>query len=682
MLQKINLFRSLALFVLFTLAFAPLPAQENAKPFTIPELVEWQGAEGNLLPSGRVLISTKNAEAKAYVERFVSDYALMKGRNDLSIAKGKCRSGDIEFRLVADVRLGNEGYRLNVGDCVTVEANAPKGLLWATHTLLQLLEQDAVLPRGKATDIPQYGCRGFMIDVARKYVPISYLRDLVKIMSYYKMNTLQVHLNDTGFRQYFGWDWDKTPSAFRLECTTFPGLTAKDGSYTKAEFVELQKLGEQYGVDIIPEIDVPAHSLAFSHYRKSLGSKEYGMDHLDLFNPGTIPFVDSLLHEYLSGPNPVFRGKRVHVGTDEYSNAKKEVVEKFREFTDHMIKTVETYGKQAMVWGALTHANGDTPVKSENVVMNIWYNGYADPTEMKKQGYQLISIPDGWVYIVPAAGYYYDYLNCHHLYNNWTPAVIGNKTFDEQDPAILGGMFAVWNDHAGNGVSVRDIHDRVFPPLQTLSTKCWTAKKTSLPYEAFDVARKSLSEAPGVFELGLQPDADEPLAPYGATPAAGATLSADLAQKAYCGVAYGNAVEFTLNCQPEEKGTVLSSDAVSTFYLSDPREGKLGFARENYLNTFNYRLPASGKVKIRIECTNRETKLFVDGQHKETLGAQTLYVVTPGQKANYIYGDVADPRPEVYREGDKMYYQRTLAFPLMKLGQFKSGLESLEVSPL
>ena len=135
------------------------------------------------------------------------------------------------------------------------------------------------------------------------------------------------------------------------------------------------------------------------------------MDHLDLFKPETYEFVDALFREYLEGRNPVFTGKRVHIGTDEYSNKKQDVVEKFRAFTDHYIRFVEGFGKQACVWGALTHAKGETPVKSENVLMSAWYNGYADPKEMIKQGYDLISIPDGYLYIVPAAGYYYDYLN-------------------------------------------------------------------------------------------------------------------------------------------------------------------------------------------------------------------------------------------------------------------------------
>ena len=167
------------------------------------------------------------------------------------------------------------------------------------------------------------------------------------------------------------------------------------------------------------------------------------MDHLDLFKPETYQFADDLFKEYLKGDDPVFVGKRVHIGTDEYSNAKKEVVEKFRAFTDHYIRLVEGFGKQAVIWGALTHAKGDTPVKSENIIMNAWYNGYADPATMIKDGYQLISIPDAMVYIVPLAGYYQDYLNEVFLYKEWTPAHIGKAVFEEKHPAILGGMCAI-----------------------------------------------------------------------------------------------------------------------------------------------------------------------------------------------------------------------------------------------
>lgn len=401
------------------LSTGTLWADINPKPFVIPELKTWIGAEGQTAISGRIIIKGNNAQTTA--EALVNDYKAMFGRS-LTITTGTAKAGDIVLSIKKDKKLGEEGYSLNIGNAIELTANTTQGLFWATRTLLQIAEQhkDNALPKGKTIDIPEYKLRGFMIDCGRKFIPMSYLRNLTKIMGYYKMNTLQVHLNDNGFRQYFGNDWSKTQAAFRLECDTYPGLTAKDGSYSKKEFIELQKLAEENSVEIIPEIDAPAHSLAFTQYKPEIGSKEYGMDHLDLFTPETYKFMDGLWKEYLGGKDPVFRGPRVHIGTDEYSNAKKDVVEKFREYTNHYINLVESYGKKVVLWGALTHANGTTKVKSKDVLMDIWYNGYADPTEMRKQGYKLVSIPDGMVYIVPAAGYYYDYLNCQYLYEHWT----------------------------------------------------------------------------------------------------------------------------------------------------------------------------------------------------------------------------------------------------------------------
>lgn len=480
-------------------------AAVNPKPFVIPELKQWTGKEGSFIPGtdAKIVCTSSDSELLRIAHMFADDYQQMFGQT-LSVTEGKAKAGDFILSLSTDKKLGKEGYAIKIADRVTLSASTPTGLYWSTRTLLQIAEQtaDHQLPQGIIRDYPDYPIRGFMIDCGRKFIPMPYLQDLVKIMAYYKMNALQVHLNDNGFKQFFGHDWDKTYAAFRLESDTYPGLAARDGFYTKKEFVDFQHQAAAQFVEIIPEIDIPAHSLAFAHYKPEIGSKEYGMDHLDLFKPETYEFADALFKEYLEGENPIFVGKRVHIGTDEYSNAKKDVVEKFREFTDHYIRFVESFGKQAMVWGALTHAKGETPVKSENVIMNAWYNGYADPETMIKEGYRLISIPDGMVYLVPAAGYYYDYLNEPFLYNKWTPAHIGKAVFEEQHPAILGGMFAVWNDHVGNGISVKDVHHRVFPALQTLAVKMWTGVHTSLPYEAYNEKRAAISEAPGVNQMG------------------------------------------------------------------------------------------------------------------------------------------------------------------------------------
>ena len=645
-------------------------AEVNPKPFVVPELKEWKGAEGHTALSGRLIV--KSNKLRGVAQTLASDYEQMTGKA-LSIVSGSPKAGDIVLALKGDKTLGQEGYRINIAANVTLTAPTTQGVMWATRTLLQINEQaeGKGLPKGIITDKPDYRMRGFMIDCGRKYIPISYLRNLAKVMSYYKMNTLQVHLNDCGFRKFFGDDWSKTQSGFRLECDTYPGLTSKDGAYTKKEFIEFQKLAEEYGVDIIPEIDAPAHVLAFTQYKPELASKDYGMDHFDLFNPEVYTFMDNLWKEYLGGKEPVFRGPRVHIGTDEYSNAKKEVVEKFREYTDRYIRYVESFGKQAVVWGALTHAKGDTPVKHENVLMDIWYNGYADPAEMKKQGYQLVSIPDGLVYIVPAAGYYYDYLNTEYLYNSWTPATIGNQKFEENDPAIEGGMFAVWNDHCGNGITVKDIHHRVFPAMQTLAVKCWTGKETKLPYADFRQQSALLSEAPGVNELGRLGRPGDVVLKL-ATVQPGAVLDAEE-------IGYNYAVSFDLTGAQEEKGTVLFRSNHATVYLSDPREGKLGFEREGYLNTYNYRPEQGKKVRLTIEGDNKATRLYVDGQLRETLDAKRLYVMREQDRAHYQTDADRGFEPIVYQPKDQIYYQRTLVFPLRHAGHFKSRVENLEV---
>ncbi len=624
----------------------------HPKPFVIPELKEWKGNTGFFVPAQlRIVYPVKDAELKRIAGLFADDYEKMFGKRP-EVVSGKAKAGDIVFGIRKDKELGKEGYDIRISDRVVVTAPQPIGVYWATRTLLQMADQteNQTLPRGEIRDFPDYALRGFMLDCGRKFIPLAFLQDYVRMMSYYKMNTFQIHLNDNGFKQYFEDDWMKTYAAFRLESDTYPGLTARDGFYTKQEFIELQKQAEECFVEIIPEIDVPAHSLAFTQYKPEIGSKEYGMDHLDLFNPETYRFLDGLFKEYLEGEEPVFRGKRVHIGTDEYSNKKKDVVEKFRYFTDYYIRYVESFGKQACVWGALTHAQGETPVKAENVVMNAWYNGYADPVEMAKQGYRLVSIPDGLVYIVPAAGYYYDYLNTKHLYENWTPVQIGKAVFKEKDPAVLGGMFAVWNDHAGNGISTKDIHDRVFPALQTLAVKMWTGKEAVVSYDEFNQKRVGVIEAPGVNQAGklaAQPGLvyeKSVLKPGEHTP--------------YTEIGYNYRVSFDVEGEDELPGTELFRSENAVFYLSDPVRGMLGFARDGYLNTFRFNIRNGEKVKITVAGNARETSLYVNDRLVETLNKQTLY----------------------FNEGKaKMSYVRTLVFPLEKAGYFKSKITNLKI---
>lgn len=640
---------------LLTISTASTVNAKNEKPFVIPEIRHWQGGEGAIDISANTKVFYTDGTLEDAASALAEDYGLMFGQKmkckALADAK-KAPAGAIILNLITDSELGEEGYSIEIGESVVLNAQTATGVYWGTRTILQILEasKGKSLPIGYIRDWPDFAMRGFMLDCGRKYIPLNYLNEYAKVMAYYKMNTFQIHLNDRAAKRYED-TWDKTYTAFRLESEFFPELTAKDGSYGKEEFRQFQKDAAKICVNVIPEIDVPSHSLAFSRYRKELGSEKYGLDHLDLDYPHLYSFVDSLFTEYLQGEDPVFVGKQVHIGTDEYSNKDKETVEKFRAFTDHYIRFVEKFGKQACVWGALTHAKGETPVKSENVIMYCWYNPYAQPADMKKLGYKIVSVPSHYGYLVPAAGYYRDYLDHARIYNSWTPATINQYTFEDKlDPSLLGGMFCVWNDIAGNGISVDDIHHRSYPALQYISAVTWSPSYKTLPNEEFDNKRMNLHEAPGVNELGRF---------SGKPNSVVYTIPEVKAGKSYphTKAGFDHTISFHMECKKEDRGTLLFSNNVTEFYLSSPIDGRMAFVRDGYLNSFDYFVEEGKSVDIRIECSNTTTRLYVDGKLQDELKREKRWLT---EKKQYDYVS-------------------TLYFPLQQAGDFKSRITNFKV---
>ncbi len=666
----------------------PLMAQQNninEKPFVIPALQSWQGAYGNfeLRTGAKIIVPSTDKQLQATAKIFAADIQTFTNKKiKPAVSTVKPQPGDIQLQLTNnDDAIGKEGYYITIDKSIIIKANTTQGIMWATRTLLQILEQDAAhkyLPKGEIKDVPQYAVRSFVLDAGRKFFPLQFLRDYVKLMSYYKMNDFHIHLNDNGFKEFFGNNWDSTYSAFRLESSTYPELTAKDGSYTKKEFRALQQEAKLYGVNIIPEIDVPAHSLAFAKLFPEIGSKPYGKDHLDLDNPKTYEVIDNVFKEYLQGPDPVFIGDEVHIGTDEY--AKKES-EKFRKFTDHYIKFVEGFGKKVRLWGALTHAAGTTPVKSEGITMNAWYNGYADPKEMIALGYDLISTPDGWLYIVPAAGYYYDYLNLKKIYREWTPNMIGNQTFEPNHPKIKGGAFAVWNDHPGNGITAKDVHHRAFPAMQVLAHKMWAGVDTTLDYTIFNKQANKIGEGPGLNVMGRYHTKDSLLFDYNFENIAtqnkfktfgkskvniNKTLNLQggnsFVQTPYKGIGYNYTVSFTIKADKNPADAIIFSSDDAVVKLKQQQTGKLGFSREGYHYNFNYTVPENEWVTITITGNNKGTSLYVNGKLTDKL--EGAFKTFPGtEKKNAIV--------------------QTLFFPLQYIGaksqSFKGSIKNIKV---
>ncbi|WP_457269449.1 family 20 glycosylhydrolase [Pedobacter sp. UYEF25] len=652
----------------------------NAQPFVIPSLREWHGAEGSyrLLPTSRIVISKLHSSTLNKVAGVLQKDLKAQTGFVIKIVTANPKKGDLFLTLnEKDSSIGKEGYYFNSSSYITISALKYEGLFWGTRTLLQLLEQNISIPKGVARDYPEFKVRGFVLDVGRKFFSLRFLQDYVKFMSYYKMNDFQVHLNDNGFKKFFNDHWNETYSAFRLENTTYPGLTANDGSYSKKDFIALQQLAKTYAVHIIPEIDAPAHALAFTKTIPEIGSEAYGMDHLDLHNPLSITVMENVFKEYLSGKNPVFIGDEVHIGTDEYAKKDAEI---FRAFTDHMIKYIEGFGKKVRLWGALTHAAGITPVKVKNVTMNTWYNGYANPTEMKKLGYNQISTPDGWLYIVPAAGYYYDYLDVKNIYNKWTPSMIGDIQFQPGDTTILGGSFAVWNDIVGNGISEKDVHDRVFPAMQVLSEKMWVGNHTGLGFEEFQGKAANIGEGPASNirgKIGTKDSgqiakfafdkADKRLKYTNTKFTKGINGNAIVfsGNKSYVTlpikeIGYNYTISFWIRPQanPNSDITIFKSENAS-FKLKQNQSGKLGFSREGYDYDFNYTVPENIWTNIVVTGTNKGTSLYVNGKLQKKL------------YDNWIQ----------YNDSNKTKVRKmeTLFFPLNKIGFFNGTIDELKI---
>ncbi|OPC54369.1 hypothetical protein BAY07_10700 [Elizabethkingia bruuniana] len=651
---------------------------KNHKPFVIPSLREWYGRNGDfkLSSTAKIIVDTRDKEKlknlASLLQKEIKDFSGLEPK----IAYGKNEgTGNIYLSLLhQDQSLGEEGYYCNIENNFEIFALQYQGLFWGTRTFLQLLEQQSkerIFPKGEIRDYPKYKVRGFVLDAGRKFFSLDFLNKYVKLMSYYKMNDFHIHLNDNGFKIYFDNNWDKTYSGFRLENATYPGLATKNEFYTKNEFREFQKMAQNYAVRIIPEIDVPAHSLAITKAVPDIGSNKYGRDHLDINLPKTYEVVENIFKEYLEGTDPVFVGKEVHIGTDEYDKTEAEA---FRKFTNHFMGYVQSFGKDVRLWGALTHAKGKTPVRSKNIIMNTWYNGYADPIEMKKLGYKQISTPDGILYIVPKAGYYYDYLNIENIYKKWEPRMIGNITFPLGDPTIIGGSFAVWNDIAGNGITDKDVHDRVFPAMQVLAEKMWRGTVSAPDFNYFSQNAGLISEGPFLNIRGkydkkgisfplmvkqqnvrmhcaewVKAGKEEYLDFKGADSYAEFSLPE---------IGYNYTVSFDIKpvVENNQKMPVFtSSDAM--LYLQN---GKLRFSRDGYDDSFDYKFPRGSWTKATITGNNEGVKLFINGVLQQDL---------TNEWRTYNDKDKTKRR--------KMY---TLFFPLQKIGGFEGSLKNIVIN--
>ena len=639
---------------------------DNEAPQILPELREWKGHSGNFKVNDQSRIVYYDDVLKETAQYFQEDYQDMTGKSIEVVQGTDAQPGDFYLTLTDDLSKGlqDEGYLMNIADNVTVEAQTTTGAFWATRTILQALKgnDNVSIPKGITRDYPLYKVRGFILDVGRKTFTLDYLEQVVKEMSWYKMNDFQVHLNDNLIvleRLGSVEEIMAAYSGFRLESDIKEGgnnglnkadLTSKDVYYTKDDFRDFIKKARVYGVDIVPEIDTPAHSLALTKVRPDLrhGTNGRDNDHLNLTTKydESLEFVQSIFDEYMgeSLENPVFDlGTTVHVGADEYTangNA-------YRQFSNDMLSYVKDSGRNARIWGSLTRIKGDVEVPGDGVQMNIWNNGWANLGEMYDEGFDLINCNDGQYYIVPNAGYYGNYLNENTLYNTAINS-LGGTTIPAGDKQMLGGAFAVWNDmtdYLDNGISEYDVYDRIEKAIPLLAAKLWgkntmninDAKATSdimgdapntnfgydiedkdgqivnysmdnledqsgNEYHAKDGVNAGIEEIDGKKALALNGNES-----YVTTGLGTAGLNNDLRVK----------VKRTSTSKEEQ---ILFESDYGSIKAVQKGTGKVGLSRENFDYSFNYELPLNEWVELEFKNEFTRLSLYVNGELVDVLG--------------------------------------------------------------
>ena len=263
----------------------------NEEPAVIPNIQEWYGYTGNftITSDTRIVYNDEaNLGIAKVAENLKEDLLDAYGLDLQVVADTDGNQNDIYIEAMTDdtYDVGDEGYFM-ITNHLGLKIYAPgyTGAYYGTVTLEQILFQDNTLdvPMGVIRDYPNYEIRGVMIDIARAPYRIQMLKDYEKMLSWYKINEVHLHINDnihnpngdvTSYEH-----WKDTEGYFRLESETFPSLTstAKSNeyynesmggtpSYTKEEWKDLQTYGMDFGVDTITEIDIPGHSLALTKY--------------------------------------------------------------------------------------------------------------------------------------------------------------------------------------------------------------------------------------------------------------------------------------------------------------------------------------------------------------------------------------------------------------------------------
>ena len=504
-------------------------SQTKTKAYLIPEPVSLVYGNDStfFLPQKAVIITPKNEEVKKIVGDFVKQVKTATGYFFTTKEGTTASPRSIFFSLVNDKTIPKEGYRLKTSATgITLTANEPAGIFYGVQTLLQLFPKEIVsnkrqtmlsgwnIPSVTIEDHPRFGWRGLMLDVSRHFFTVAQVKDYIDQMVKYKFNLLHLGLtNDQGWRiqikslpkltEVGAWRVERT-GTFGTLSKPLPGEKATYGGfYTHEDIKELVKYAADRFVNILPEIDVPGHSLAAlaSYPELSCTPGEYYVSPGDRFmvwpgggqhfyglldnticpaNEKAYEFLDKVFTEVAQ----LFPFGYIHMGGDETARnfwekseqikalMKKENLKDLDEVQSYFVKRVEkiinSKGKKMIGWDEILDG-GLAP----NAAVMSW-RGMKGGIEAAKQGHEVVMSPTDFAYI--------DYMQGDAAIEPPVYSTLRLKKAYQFEPLpegvdaklIKGGQANLWTEQVYN---TRHMQYMTWPRAFAIAEVLWSSKE-------------------------------------------------------------------------------------------------------------------------------------------------------------------------------------------------------------
>jgi hexosaminidase len=417
-------------------------------------------------------------------------------------------AGTVLIAAAADAELGEEGYELVVTAArVTVRARTAGGARHAVQTLRQLLPLEVEsapvaaaaweVASVRVVDRPRFGWRGFMLDVSRTFFPIDYLHRWLELMALLKLSVFHLHLTDDQ-----GWriEIDAFPElhelASRFDAERFPD--ERGGYYTKDELRGLVAHAQRLGIEIVPEIDLPGHSLALLHALPELACRQEAdaprrREEFSIHPWAAGPLIHeeivcacdervyAVLETILDEVLEIFPGRWIHLGGDEVPKAEWEasalcqalVVDQGLNdlehvqalFTKRMEQFLTLRGRTLIGWdeilAAAAHGDQRTALAPEAAIMR--WRDYAPGAP---------GLYDRPVVQTPFSALYLDYYR-FPLSRAYAYEPVGDDLTPAQAANVLGVQANMWTGYAPQRSEAR-VDQYAFPKLAALAEVAWS----------------------------------------------------------------------------------------------------------------------------------------------------------------------------------------------------------------